>query len=205
MIFHDVEQGSDEWKQLRIGKLTSSRVGVVMANDGKGFGDPAVRLMVEIALERLIGYDPTDGFTSSYMERGIALEPIARAAYEEETFSSVTNGGFFDHDTYGDSPDGLVGDDGLVEIKVVTPAVHYQRIIHGGHDTAYTWQIVSHIDCTGRDWCDFVSYCPDFPEPKKLFIHRVNRSDVLDQIERLRVRRTQFLKRVDEAQQMIAG
>ncbi len=194
MIFHDIQQNTDEWLNLRCGKATASNFGCFMANEGKAFGEPAKKYAVQIALERINKERIGDNYTNEHMERGKEQEPIARMMYEDEFFCDVANGGFFDHAEYGDSPDGLVNDNGVIEIKCVTPAVHYATLKRNSFDPAYTWQLVGHLDCTGRDWVDFVSYCSDFPEGKQLLVYRLNRNDYTDYINRLHSRRNDFLK-----------
>lgn len=193
MKWHDVEQNSDDWFALRLGKATASHFGTIMANEGKAFGDPAKRYALQLALEIVTGKRAEFSFSNDHMERGHEQEPIARQLYEDENFVDVTNGGFFDHGDYGDSPDGLVGDDGVVEIKSVIASTHYATIQRGAADPAYKWQLVGHLDCTGRAWCDFVSYCSDFPEPQQLVVCRLVRGDYEDEIERLRARRREFI------------
>ena len=197
MIFHDVEQNSDQWFDLRLGKVTASNFATIMANEGKAFGDPAKRYALQIALELANGKKAEYSFSNSHMERGHEQEPIARLLYEEEYSVTVTNGGFFEHERHGDSPDGLVDDDGIVEIKSVIASTHYDTIRRGSFDPAYRWQLIGHIDCTGRDWCDFVSYCSDFTESKRLFVSRIHREEVADEIERLNFRRADFIKLID--------
>jgi len=195
-MFIDVEQNSDEWFDLRIGKATSSKFGVIMANEGKAFGTPAIEYAEKIALEIVTGErDESSSFSNSYMERGHEFEPIAKDEYEVETFSNVTNGGFNDHGHLGDSPDGNVGKDGCIEIKSVIPKTHWKRLKKGGYDTAYKWQIQGHIWLGDKKWCDFISYCPEMPKDKRLYIHRVERDE--DMIERMKVRIKDFMEMVD--------
>ncbi|WP_254591871.1 YqaJ viral recombinase family protein [Candidatus Williamhamiltonella defendens] len=130
------------------------------------------------------------------MLRGHEQEPIARRLYEETNFVDITNGGFFDCVEYGDSPDGLVGNDGVIEIKSVTAAVHYATLQRESFDPAYKWQLIGHLDCTGRDWVDFVSYCSDFPEHRQLISHRLYRKDYEEETNQLRARRKVFLNLV---------
>lgn len=191
--FHDVQQNSDEWQALRCGKVTNSNAGTFMANLGKSFGDPAKRYALQIALEQLTGVKAAAGFTNEHTERGHEQEPIARMLYQEETFSVVTNGGFFCWGSHGDSPDGLVGDVGGIEIKCVIAPVHYDTIRRGSFDPAYRWQLIGHLDCTGREWFDFVSYCGDFPAASRLFVHRLYRRDYEQEIAQLRARRDELL------------
>lgn len=198
MIFHDVEQNSPEWDELRIGKATASRFACFMANDGKAFGEPAHRYALQIALEISTGRKSEFSFKNDEMERGHAQEPEARMLYEESRFVDVLNGGFFCHGTHGDSPDGLVGTDGVLEIKSVIAPTHYANKKRGGFDPAYRWQLVGHLDCTGRQWVDFASYCADYPEAGQLIVYRLTRDECAAEIERLRARRAEFLALVQE-------
>ena len=203
MIYHDIEQNTDAWLELRIGKATASKFGTFMANEGKAFGDPAKDYALQIALEISTGRKAEFGFSNDHTERGHEQEPIARMLYEEENFVTVTNGGFFDWIEYGDSPDGLVGNDGIIEIKSVIAKTHYATLRRGNFDPAYKWQLIGHLDCTGRKWVDFVSYCSDFPNEKQLITHRLYREQCDDEITRLRERRSEFLKLVQEIKNSI--
>lgn len=198
MIFHDVEQNTEAWHALRLGKATASNFSCFMANDGKAFGEPAKKYALQLALERINGARKENGFTNEHMERGHEQEPVARMLYEEETFSDVMNGGFFDCGEYGDSPDGLVGAEGAIEIKSVVESTHYATMKRGSFDPAYKWQLVGHLECTGRQWVDFVSYCSEFPVEKQLIVYRIHRAEVLEEIARLAIRRAEFLKLVSE-------
>lgn len=198
MIFHDVPQNSDDWFQLRLGKATASRFGCFMANDGKTFGDPAKDYALQLALELATGKKAEFGFSNDHTERGHEQEPIARMLYEEEHFATVNNGGFFDWGSYGDSPDGLVGDEGVLEIKSVIAKTHYATLRRGSFDPVYKWQLIGHLDCTGRNWVDFASYCSDFPIHRQLITYRLYRDQVEDAIARLNARRREFLNLVQE-------
>lgn len=196
MIFHDVQQNTDAWQELRLGKATASNFACIMANGDKAFGEPAKKYALQLALERINGSKKEVTYSNEHMERGHQQEPVARMLYEEETFSSVGNGGFFDCGEYGDSPDGLVDMDGVIEIKSVIDSVHYATIKRNSFDPAYRWQLAGHLDCTGRKWVDFVSYCAEFPVGKQLYIFRVNRDDFSAELERLASRRVEFLSLV---------
>ena len=203
MKWHDVQQNTDAWQALRCGKATASSFALFMANDGKAFGDPAKRLALQIALEQITGRKAEQGFSNEHTERGHEQEPVARMLYEDERFITVTNGGFFDWGDYGDSPDGLVGSDGVVEIKSVIASTHYATLQRGSFDHAYRWQLVGHLDCTGRDWVDFISFCSDFPEERQLIVYRADRDMFKEELKRLQERRALFLELVKETRASI--
>jgi hypothetical protein len=174
-----------------------------MANEGRAFGDPAKKYAIQIALEMLTGKKTESGFSNEHMERGHEQEPVARMLYEQEHFCDVLNGGFFDWGSYGDSPDGLIGKQGVVEIKSVIASTHYATLRRNSFDPSYKWQLVGHLDCTGREWVDFISYCAEFPEEKQLIVHRLYHEDYQDEIKRLRARRDEFICLVHETLQTI--
>jgi hypothetical protein len=196
MRFHDVEQNTEEWFNLRLGKATASNFACFMANDGKAFGEPAKEYALQLALEIATGRRAEFGFKNADTERGQEQEPVARMLYEERTFTDVANGGFFCWGRWGDSPDGLPGD-GTLEIKCVVAKTHFATLRRGTFDPAYRWQLVGHLDCTGRDWVDFASYCSDFPEEQQLVVYRLTRKECADEIKRLQERRAQFIELVD--------
>ena len=190
--WHDVEQNSEEWENLRLGKITSSSFNIIMANYGKAFGEPAKKYALKLALERIKNSKSEYNYSNAHMERGHEQEPIARMLYEDLYFTEVTNGGFFDCGFYGDSPDGLVDNDGVIEIKSVIDTTHYANIKRGSIDPSYKWQVIGHLDCTGREWCDFISYCADFPETSQLIVYRIYKKDVIEEIKMLSERRRLF-------------
>lgn len=192
-VFHDVEQNSEAWFDLRLGKVTNSNAPAFMAAEGRPFGETAQHYALQVALEIVTGRRAEHSFSNRHTERGHAQEPVARMLYEEEHFCTVTNGGFFDCGPHGDSPDGLVGEVGCVEIKSVTAPVHYATLQRARFDPSYQWQLVGHLDCTGRDWVDFVSYCSEFPDDLQLLTYRLHRHEVSDEIRRLRKRRGELL------------
>lgn len=196
MKWVDVQQNSPEWEELRIGKATASSFGKFMANYGKAFGEPAQRYALQIALEIVTGRKAEYSFKNDDMERGHEQEPIARMLYEEQRFVDITNGGFFDCGDHGDSPDGLVEEVGVIEVKSVIASTHEATIRRGAADPSYKWQIVGHLDCTGREWVDFVSYCSDYPEWRQLAVFRTYRDEVKDELAQLAERRAEFLELV---------
>ncbi|WP_095114717.1 lambda exonuclease family protein [Pseudomonas sp. Irchel 3F3] len=202
-LWHDIEQNTEVWQTLRTGKATASNFACFMANDGKAFGEPAKKYALQLALEQLTGRKAEFGFKNADTDRGHEQEPVARMLYEDERFVEVTNGGFYDCGDYGDSPDGLIGDDGVIEIKSVIASVHYDTLRRGSFDPSYRWQLVGHLDCSGRDWVDFISYCSDFPESGQLIVYRQDRDDFKDELPRLAERRAQFLELVAQVKKSI--
>jgi len=183
-----VEQRTDEWHAARLGRITASRIADVMAKTKTGYSTSRANYMTELLLERLTG-KPTEHFTSSAMQWGVDTEPQARTAYEFYIGVDVVETGFHIHPTIaqaGASPDGLVGDDGLVEIKCPNSSTHLETWFNQEKIARkYQLQMQFQMACTGRQWCDFVSFDPRFPEHLTTFIARVNRDDALiNEIER---------------------
>ena len=196
----DVNQNTDEWDSLRLKRLTSSTWAKIMANYGKSFGDPAKKEAERIALEMVTGKkDETEVYKSGYMQMGHDFEDEAWLLYEQEQFKITSKGGFFlndEDDRIGDSPDRNVGSDGVLEIKSVIPKTQFKRLKKGGFDTAYTWQIHSHIWTGNKEWCDFASYCVSMPENKRLYVHRIYRDEEI--INKMRIRKEEFFIEVDK-------
>lgn len=198
MKFHDIEQNTDEWLQLRAGKLTGSGFGKIMSNYGKAFGEPAKKYAMNIAVEQITGKAIESNYSNDHMQRGHEQEPIARMLYEDEFFCDVSNGGFFECSNIGVSPDGLVDDVGVIEIKSVIASVHYSSIKRASYDPSYRWQLIGNLYHTGRDWIDFVSYCADFPEDRRLFTCRINKEDCKEEFEKLHTRTHDFFFLVEQ-------
>ena len=192
-MWHDVDQNTEEWLALRSGKVTGSAVAKIMASYGKPFGEPAKRYAVDIAVEHLKG-SPIDGprYINAHMEAGHVEEPIAIALYEEEFFTTVTKGGFFDNGETGVSPDGLVGLDGMVEVKSVVPATHFATLSRNAHDPSYHWQLMFELKESGRSWVDYVSFCQQFYGPKKLIVKRIFAEDCRDDFMKIDIRLDEF-------------
>ena len=201
--FIDAAQNSESWFALRAGKLTSSKMGVIMANYGKAFSEPAKKYAVNIAVEQISGNPIPSGYSNAHMERGHLQEPIARAMYEDQADCFVSNGGFFQSAFVGCSPDGLVSDTGVIEIKSVIAPVHYNNVKRGGLDPAYKWQFYGNLKFTGRDWLDFVSYCSEFPEGKQLFTHRITPAGLEDEFKMIDLRIAEFKTLVDSVRDKI--
>jgi putative phage-type endonuclease len=175
----DIVQGSDAWKQLRLGKVTASRVADVVAKTKSGPSASRANYMAQLIAERLTGV-VAESYSNAAMEHGTATEPEARAAYEFYEGVSVEQVAFVTHPSIADagcSPDGLVGADGLVEIKAPNTATHLETLLTQKVPGKYITQIQFQLACTGRKYCDFVSYDPRLPESMRLFIKRVQRDD----------------------------
>lgn len=171
-----IEQGSTEWHTQRLGKVTASRIADVMATTKSGYGAGRANYMSDLLVERLNGL-PTEGFSNNAMQWGIDQEPHARAEYEFVTLNDVQQACFIDHPLIsmtGASPDGLIGEDGLIEIKCPNTKTHIEFLESGTIADKYMKQMHWQMICTGRDWCDFVSYDPRITIPEmRLKIQRV--------------------------------
>lgn len=191
-MWHDIEQNTDGWFSLRGGKVTASSLNKVMANYGKAFGEPAKKYAVDIAVQQITGKSSDGGYTNDHMSRGHEEEPLARMLYEDTYFCDVTNGGFFEDGDTGTSPDGLIGNDGMIEIKSAIPSVHFARIAKQSYDPAYKWQLIGHLKISGREWVDFTSYCSSFPDDKKLYTHRSHKDDFVKEFKMVDERMAEF-------------
>lgn len=175
----ELVQGTDDWKQARCGLVTASRVADVVAKTKTGWGASRANYMGELIAERLTG-NAAEGFTNAAMQWGTDQEPAARIAYEFMTNASVEQVGLVLHPTIGEtgaSPDGLVGKDGLVEIKCPNTSTHIDTLLGQKVPEKYLTQIQWQLACTKRQWCDFVSYDPRMPATMELFVQRVERDD----------------------------
>jgi len=177
----EIIQGSPEWFAIRVGKVTASRVADVVAKTKTGWGASRANYMAELIAERLTG-EAAEKFSNAAMAWGTEKEPDARAAYEFFTDSAVTEVGFAPHPSIamtGASPDGLVAEDGQVEIKCPNTATHLDTLLSQTVPAKYITQMQWQMACTGRKWCDFVSYDPRLPESMSLFVKRIERDDKL--------------------------
>jgi len=189
-------QGSPEWLAERAGKVTASMVSAVLAKpETAGYRDYQAQLVAEILTGKPQGSD----YTNAAMQFGTEMEPLARSAYEAETGFSVDEVGFCQHPTIeraGASPDGLVGNSGLVEIKCPKVATHLAYLLAGVVPAGYKNQMMWQMACSGRDWCDFASFRPDLPEHLQLFIVRFKRDP--ERIKELETAVIAFLDSVDK-------
>lgn len=170
-------QGSEEWKAARAGKVTASRVADVIAKKKNGWGASRANYMAELIAERLTGV-AAEGFTNQAMNWGTEKEPEARTAYCFFRDIEVAQVGFIEHPSIpmtGCSPDGLIRDDGLLEIKCPNTATHIETLLSADIPQKYITQMQWQLACTGRQYCDFCSYDPRLPESMQVFISRVMR------------------------------
>ena len=172
-----MEQRTPEWYAARVGKVTASRVADLMAKTKTGYGASRGNYMAELLCERLTG-EQAERFTNAEMQRGTDLEPQARAAYAFIHSVQVNECGFVAHpviSAFGASPDGLIGDIGLVKIKCPNTATHVDYLLSQTVPGKYETQMQAQMACTGRAWCDFVSFDPRLPDDLQLFVKRVHR------------------------------
>lgn len=173
----EMVQGSEAWFQARLAKVTASRIADVIAKTKTGPSASRANYLAELVCERLTG-ERAEGFQSAEMRWGNEQEPFARASYEFLRDVSVQEVGFVDHPRIpmsGASPDGLVGHDGLIEIKCPNTSTHIAFLTGGAIPAKYVTQMQWQMACTGRAWCDFVSFDPRMPAELRTKIERVQR------------------------------
>jgi putative phage-type endonuclease len=198
MDMHMIEQRSSEWFALRCGKATASRVADIVSRTKTGWGASRASYAAQLLAERMTGV-VEDGHSSAAMQWGCHTEGEARDAYRLMADADVEEVGFVNHPTItmsGASPDGLVGDDGLIEIKCPNTSTHISSLLAAKIPTKYQVQIQWQLACTGRAWCDFVSYDPRLPDAMRLFVRRILRDDAT--IVELEEQVRSFLGEIDE-------
>jgi putative phage-type endonuclease len=172
-------QGTEEWKAARLGKLTASRISKALARTKTGWGASRANLRAELVCERLTGQQQ-DTYCNAAMQWGTDQEPAARAAYEFYRDVDVVTVGFLEHPRIalsGASPDGLVGDDGLVEFKCPNTATHIETLLDGSVADEYRKQVLWQMAVTGRKWADLVSFDPRLPAEMQIHVARIERDD----------------------------
>lgn len=193
------EQRTLEWFAERLGKITASRIADVVGKTKSGsYGAARKNYMAELLCQRLTGQQE-EKFTSAAMQHGTDIEPAARAMYMLETGADVTETGFIPHPTIamsGASPDGLAGEDGLIEIKCPNTATHLEFLQSRKPKHEYLLQMQWQMACTGRQWCDFVSYDDRLPEKLAYRCIRIPRDDKL--ITELEEEAVKFLTELDK-------
>jgi putative phage-type endonuclease len=192
------EQRTEEWFSARLGKVTASSLYKVLAKTKTGYGADRGNYMTQLVLERVTG-SKAESYTNSSMQWGIDQEPFARAAYEASRGVMVDEVGFLPHpsiEAAGASPDGLVGDDGMVEIKCPDSKTALEcwlsdTPVEGKYFAQMQWQ----MRCADRSWCDYVVFDPRMPAKAQLFVTRVERDD--EWIEATEKEVIKFLSEVD--------
>lgn len=175
----DLVQGSEEWRRARAGSLGASQIHEAVARTKSGWGASRANLLARLVVEKLTG-EPSEHFVNAAMQHGIDTEPMARIAYEFYRNVTVDQVGMVLHPeitgTHA-SPDGLVGDDGLLELKCPQPAQHLATLLGEPIPEKYILQMQWQMRCCNRQWCDFGSFQPAFPEAMRMFVSRVPRDD----------------------------
>ena len=200
MIRVDCAQGGEAWFAERVGRPSASRFGEIITTQGKP-SKSAEKYLYELAGERIIG-EKTESYQNAAMQRGLALEPEAREFYEFARDVDVEQVGVCYPDEqkrYGASPDGLVGEDGLLEIKAPSLPVAVEYLMAGKCPTKYICQVQGQLLVTGRAWCDFVSYFPGLTP----LVVRVERDDKL--IAALKVALDEFCDKLDAVTEKLRG
>jgi putative phage-type endonuclease len=187
------EQRTEQWFQDRLGHATGSRASDILAGKEtqarKGY-------LTQLVTERLTGR-AQDSFVNADMQRGIDVEPLAKAAYQA-SYELTDDVGFVKHPLirwFGASPDALVGSDGLVEIKCPRSTTHLDYIQSGKPPAKYVHQMMAQLSCTGRRWVDFVSFDDRFPEHLRLFVVRFQPTE--EEIENFESKVKEFLNDVN--------
>jgi putative phage-type endonuclease len=192
-----IEQGSEAWQKIRLGKVTASRMADVIARTKSGYGASRANYLAELVAERLTGV-PAEHYQNAAMIWGTEKEPDARAAYSFYANAEIELVGFIQHPTIamsGCSPDGFVGSDGLVELKCPNTSAMIELLRGGTIPDKYICQMFWQMSCCGRQWCDFVAYDPRLPPHMQLFVQRIQRDNRL--IKGLEAEVIKFLAELD--------
>lgn len=204
-MIYNMEQGTQEWLDIRLGKITASRVvDIVQGTKGKYLASRK-NYMAEIACEILTDKG-SDNFVSGAMQWGTDTEPLARSAYEAISGNMVYEVGFIDNDQIkglGASPDGLIDDNGCIEIKCPNTATHIETLTGKAIDRKYQYQMQTVMLCGNRAWCDFISYDPRLPDNMSIFIKRFNRDEVM--VKEIEAECIKFIAELDEMLEKLRG
>jgi putative phage-type endonuclease len=198
-------QGSPEWLAERAGHVTASRAADVLSRIKTGEADTRRKYRIQVCTERLTG-NPVQGYQNAAMLWGTMTEPDGRIAYEASTGAFVEEVGFIKHPEMpwvGASPDGHIGDDGMLEIKCPESTTHLEWMLEKRLPLKHRPQVQFQMWVTGRAWVDFVSYDPRFPEHLQLFVIRERRDDAY--IANLETEVKRFLSDVQEMCDALAG
>jgi putative phage-type endonuclease len=201
----DIEQRTEAWETIRLGKVTASCISDVMAKTKSGYSASRKNYMMKLLCERLTG-KREESYINAAMQRGIDLEAVARSAYEVDQGVMVQEVGFVPHPTIpmsGASPDGCVGDSGLLEIKCPGTSAHVDFLRTGEIDSGYKLQMLWQLECIGRAWCDFVSYDDRMPEELQYRCVRYTPTD--NERETVKAEVVKFLAELDALESEMRG
>jgi putative phage-type endonuclease len=195
-------QGTPEWFAAKRGNVGASHISDIMATTKSGYSASRKNYAAQLIVERLTG-ETAESYTNAAMQWGIDTEPLARQAYEERMFVEVVQVGWVQVQGMraGCSPDGLVGDDGLIEIKCPNTATHIDTLLTGKIDRKYILQMQWQMFTTGRVWCDYVSYDPRLPDNLSYYRQRVMRDDAM--IDEIVAEVNKFLAELDEMEKKL--
>lgn len=193
MKIHTCIQGTDEWLKLRLGKFGGTDAQSVQAN-GKGLETLCFQKVADLIIGRL-----PEAYTNEHMERGKRLEASARLLYELKTKNSVQEVGYCELDEFiGCSPDGLVGDEGILEIKCPSDRVFIEYLYSGKVNKKYYWQMQHNMYVADRKWCDYVLYNENLD---RIEIERVKRND--EDIEKIKIGLKEGIKKIKEIKEKV--
>jgi putative phage-type endonuclease len=178
-IDEEVEQGTEAWYAQRTGKMTGSRAVDIVKGPKGSYTAARKNMIARLVCERMTG-EREETYQSKEMQWGTDHEALARSVYEIVSDRDVQETGFINHPTianFGGSPDGLVGDDGLTEIKCPGTATHLALLVGGNVKREYIYQMQAYMLITNRKWCDFISYDPRLPDSHCIYIKRIMRDE----------------------------
>ena len=192
MKIYNFEQRTEDWYNIRKGKMTASNADTIIAN-GKGLETYIYNLMAEYYSSA-----EKENYINADMQRGIDLEPEARLEFEFYTDLDVQEVGFVEYNDFiGVSPDGLVGDDGLIEIKCPNDSIYFKLLLSNNIKPEYIAQMQMQMYVTDRQYCYFVSYNPNFE--KSLYIKKISRDEeMIEKLKKGLERGTQLIKEIKE-------
>lgn len=186
-----------EWYEQRLGRFSCSQFYRLMTEprrksdkEAGNLSDGAMTYVYECVAEKLTGKRAKEDFTSKYTEWGIDNEPIAKGIYNAVFNCTIADSEYIPYgEDAGGSPDGFPCEDGIIEIKcpfTITSHLEHKLLVHLSDKPEYYWQCIGYLLITGRSWIDFVSYHPLYPGKLQIVVHRLNRGDAANDIERLK-------------------
>ena len=203
----EIEQRTNEWFAVRLGKVTASKVSDVIAKTKTGYAAGRDNYMAQLVVETITG-TRQESFTNAAMQWGTDQEPFARGAYEAATGLTVQEVGFVNHPSIemaGASPDGLIGEDGCIEIKCPNTATMIDALLSETVPAKYFAQMQMQMACAGRDWCDYVVFDPRMPAKAQMFVKRIPRDQpfIITMEAEIKKFLTELTVKVDKLNQII--